>query len=276
MNKKIVFLLIFIVLFLGCLYYINHRTYNIKVVEVNNKYLHFSLDDVHNCLQSLSTTDKESIFNDSTLAILKDWHDRYGIVVSIYCQGPFCINSKYGNELNKNSSWLKFGYHGTKRMKLDIGSFYKQIRDSTGSEAIIDYCPRLDRFNASYLTCMFLKAYGCIGFLSCDDWAFNAKGRKRNYYLSEEQSALLDNNSRAVDPENGLLFIKSDFRLEQIKKRWGNTANCLKYYETSPKQAKELIVFSHEWCFKQYVSQADSIFRWAIDNGYYFDFPINN
>ena len=94
------------------------------------------------------------------------------------------------------------------------------------------------------------------------------------YYLSDEQSNLLDLNNRAFDCDNNLYFIKTDFRLEQIQKRWGSTKQCLEFY-CENKQSEELIVFTQEWNFEEYLSQADSIFLWAIANGYKFDFPMN-
>ena len=258
--------------------YASYRTYPMEIVTLksSNKYLHFSLDDVHDCISRLSHYNKESIFDDSTLHVLKVWHDQYGIVVSLYVQGDFSINSKYAKELIDNGSWLKFGYHGSGRYKLDAWKFYKQIKDSVKTDIIIDKCPRLDYFHANYMTCIILQKFGCIGFLGCDDWSYNADNRGSNYYLSPIQTQILDENSRLLDTDNNLLFIKPDFRLEQIAQRWKNVRGCLKYYSNHPIQADELIIFSHEWAFQNYTSQADSIFTWANKEGYKFDFPMNN
>lgn len=245
-----------------------------KIVEPKSTYLHFSLDDVRGCTARLSTYNNNSVFSDSTLSVLKQWHDKYGICVSLYVQGDFCINSRYANELIANSTWLKFGYHGIGDYKYDMWKFYNQVRDSIGSTQVIDNFPRLDYFHASNLTCKILKHYGCNGFLSCDDWSYNSAKRNTNYYLSDEQSKLLDKNNRMFDIDNNLYFVKTDFRLEQITDRWGTVEKCLNYY-TNNNQSKELIVFSHEWNFRQYESQADSIFQWANEQGMKFDFPMN-
>lgn len=245
------------------------------IEKVDRKYFHFSLDDVSGCTSRLSDYDGRSVFSDSTLSILKAWHDRYGIVVSLYCQGDFSVNSKYAEELIENSSWLKFGYHGIGETGMDMTKFYKQVLDSVGSDVVIDNCPRLNYFHGSFLTCYILKKkYGCNGFLACDDWSYNAGKRQTNYYLSDEQSELLDVSNRLLDTDNNIKFVKTDFRLEQIAQRWHSVRNCLNYYEKTP-QADELIVFSHEWNFKAYVSQADSIFQWVSEHGYDFEFPMN-
>lgn len=132
----------------------------------------------------------------------------------------------------------------------------------------------MDYYHADLLTCRLLQSNGCRGFLTCDDWAFNATQRVSNYYLNANQSELLDSLNRVLDAENGICFVKTDFRLEHINNRWGSVENCLNYYSNST-QSKELIVFSHEWCFTNYLEQADSVFRWASDNGFAFDFPMN-
>lgn len=108
------------------------KEYNTEIKTIQGKYLHFSLDDVQNICYNLQTYDKGTIFSDSTLSALKQWHDKYGIVVSLYIQGNFTINSKYAQELIENSEWLKWGYHGNteKSHKTDMKIFYKQVIDS--------------------------------------------------------------------------------------------------------------------------------------------------
>lgn len=257
---------------------VEEKEYNTEIITIKGKYLHFSLDDVQKTCKNLSKYDKETIFADSTLHILKQWHDKYGIVVSLYVQGDFTINSKYAQELIDNSDWLKWGYHGNtdKPHKTDMQIFYKQIIDSIGSLPVIDMCPRIHYFHADHTTCMNLKDLGCIGFLTCDDWSWNSKKREQNYYLTPSQNETLDRNDRLYDKDNGMYFVKTDFRLEHIAQRWGNVNNLLNYYATKSAENNELIIFSHEWCFNKFKSEADSIFYWATKNGYAFDYPANS
>ena len=170
MSKKLGILsLLFIVV--SC--HLVSKEYNTEIKTIQGKYLHFSLDDVQNICYNLQTDGKGTIFSDSTLSVLKQWHDKYGIVVSLYIQGDFTINSKYAQELIENSEWLKWGYHGNteKSHKTDMKRFYKQVIDSIGSSCIIDKCPRIHYFHADLTSCMELNELGCIGFLTCDDWA---------------------------------------------------------------------------------------------------------
>ena len=256
---------------------VEEKLYSTEITTIKSKYLHFSLDDVQNTCENLSKYDKGTIFADSTLHILKQWHDKYGIVASLYVQGDFTINSKYAQELIENSNWLKWGYHGNtdKVRKTDMQIFYKQIKDSIGSSDVIDKSPRIHYFHADHTTCMALKNLGCSGFLTCDDWSWNSKKRESNYYLTKSQNVILDKNDRLYDADNNIYFIKTDFRLEHIAQRWGDMNNCLNYYSTNDAENKELIIFSHEWCFNSYLDEADYFFSWASNNGYEFDFPEN-
>lgn len=279
MDSKNIFIdVIFLVIFCLLLHnaHVSNKEYDMQVFHTQGKYLHFSLDDVDECMHNLSDGKYESIFHEPVLSILKQWHDKYGIVASLYVQNDFKVNSKYAKELIANSKWLKFGYHGNSEspVKNDMARFYRQVIDSIGSEICLDLCPRIHYFHADHSTCMKLKKLGCKGFLTCDDWSYNSAKRESNYYLSREQSNTLDKNNRLLDTENNIHFIKTDFRLEQIAQRYGSTKNLIAHY-TGNIQANELIVFGHEWNFKDYIPQADSIFTWARQEGFEFDFPMN-
>lgn len=251
------------------------KPHDMVFVDIDTPYIHFSLDDVRECTDRLSSYNGGSVFSDPLLSILKDWHEQYGIVVTLFVQGDFRIDKRYSQELIENSEWLKFGYHGTGpgRFKYDGIKFYKQVFDAIGSDEVVDAFLRLDYYHADRLTCSLLQRYGCRGFLSCDDWSFNSTQRISNYYLKDDQSVMLDSLNRVLDTGNGLFFVKTDFRLEHISERWGSVDNCLHYYADNA-QSKELIVFSHEWCINNYLEQADSVFKWASDNGIAFDFPM--
>lgn len=100
---------------------------------------------------------------------------------------------------------------------------------------------------------------------------------KKYKVLSDEQSTYLDARDRYYDSETQLCIFKTDFRLEQIQQRWSNVKVCLNYYNSAggSMQAFDMIVFSHEWNFMQFASDAETIFAWALDKGYRFDFPMN-
>lgn len=249
------------------------------------------MDDFKDAIYDLVTNGESysNIFDNSTFALLKEWHDKYGIVVSLYLQRTMAdVPKKFASDFINNSSWLKFGYHGNgptwETATYDNGKqwwndFVDGIMTSVGSYDIIDRVPRNDYFHGTKESCKGERDAncGCLGFLGCDDWGYNATVRKNNYYLTDEQSKYLDVRDRYYDYENQLCIFKTDFRLEQIAQRWENVSKCLEYYQSAKgaMQAFDLIVFSHEWNFTNYKEQAEAIFQWAIDNGYRFDYPMN-
>lgn len=257
----------------------------------SNKFFHFSLDDFKDAIADIVTNANtyNSIFDNSTFAKLREWHLKFGITVSLYVQRTMSdIPAKFKNDFIYNKDWMKFGYHGNgeswKTATYENGKrwwndFVNGIMTSIGHYDIIDRVPRNDYFKGTLESCRGERDAncGCLGFLGCDDWSYNKEARETNYYLSDEQSTYLDARDRYYDSETQLCIFKTDFRLEQIQQRWSNVKVCLNYYNSAggAMQAFDMIVFSHEWNFMQFASDAETIFAWALDNGYRFDFPMN-
>lgn len=257
----------------------------------SNKFFHFSLDDFKDAIADIVTNANtyNSIFDNSTFAKLREWHLKFGITVSLYVQRTMSdIPAKFKNDFIYNKDWMKFGYHGNgeswKTATYENGKqwwndFVNGIMTSIGHYDIIDRVPRNDYFKGTLESCRGERDAncGCLGFLGCDDWKYNKEARETNYYLSDEQSTYLDARDRYYDSETQLCIFKTDFRLEQIQQRWSNVKVCLQYYTSAggAMQAFDMIVFSHEWNFMQFASDAETIFAWALDKGYRFDFPMN-
>jgi hypothetical protein len=257
----------------------------------SNKFFHFSLDDFKDAIADIVTNANtyNSIFDNSTFAKLREWHLKFGITVSLYVQRTMSdIPAKFKNDFIYNNDWMKFGYHGNgeswKTATYENGKqwwndFVNGIMTSIGNYDIIDRVPRNDDFKGTLESCRGERDAncGCLGFLGCDDWSYNKEARETNYYLSDEQSTYLDARDRYYDSETQLCIFKTDFRLEQIQQRWSNVKGCLNYYNSAggSMQAFDMIVFSHEWNFMQFASYAETIFAWALDKGYRFDFPMN-
>lgn len=257
----------------------------------SNKFFHFSLDDFKDAIADIVTNANtyNSIFDNSTFAKLREWHLKFGITVSLYVQRTMSdIPAKFKNDFIYNKDWMKFGYHGNgeswKTATYENGKqwwndFVNGIMTSIGHYDIIDRVPRNDYFKGTLESCRGERDAncGCLGFLGCDDWSYNKEARETNYYLSDEQSTYLDARDRYYDSETQLCIFKTDFRLEQIQQRWSNVKVCLNYYTSAggAMQAFDMIVFSHEWNFMQFASDAETIFAWALDKGYRFDFPMN-
>lgn len=268
-------------------------TRHFTVIERKNskKFFHFSLDDFKDAIADIVTNANtyNSIFDNSTFAKLREWHLKFGITVSLYVQRTMSdIPAKFKNDFIYNKDWMKFGYHGNgeswKTATYENGKqwwndFVNGIMTSIGNYDIIDRVPRNDYFKGTLESCRGERDAncGCLGFLGCDDWSYNKEARETNYYLSDEQSTYLDARDRYYDSETQLCIFKTDFRLEQIQQRWRNVKGCLNYYNSAggSMQAFDMIVFSHECNFMQFASDAETIFAWALDKGYRFDFPMN-
>ena len=262
-----------------------------EVRKKPNKMFHFSLDDFKDSIADIvdNKDTYNSIFDNSTFKQLKEWHDKYGIVISLYVQRTLAdIPSKFAPDFINSKDWLKFGFHGDgptwESATYDLGKslwngFVDGVMSSIGSYDIIDRVPRNDYFHGTLNSCKGERDAncGCLGFLGCDDWGYNADVRKNNYYLSSDESVFLDNRDRFIDYANQLTIFKTDFRLEQVAARWTSVDKCLEYYQSAQaaSQAFDLIVFSHEWNFTSYKSIAEKIFSWAKNNGYSFDYPMN-
>ena len=267
------------------------RHFTVMERKNSNKFFHFSLDDFKDAIADIVTNANtyNSIFDNSTFAKLREWHLKFGITVSLYVQRTMSdIPAKFKNDFIYNKDWMKFGYHGNgeswKTATYENGKqwwndFVNGIMTSIGNYDIIDRVPRNDYFKGTLESCRGERDAncGCLGFLGCDDWSYNKEARETNYYLSDEQSTYLDARDRYYDSETQLCIFKTDFRLEQIQQRWRNVKGCLNYYNSAggSMQAFDMIVFSHEWNFMQFASDAETIFAWALDKGYRFDFPMN-
>ena len=245
-----------------------------SVWPVEHSTVHFSVDDVNDIVLSLHDGNKNSIFEDTLLSLLKQWHDSYGIVAGLYVQGPFIVNSHYTDEIIDNSDWLRWGYHGvgSQRRKTGIGSFLRQVRDSIGTTQILDKTVRVDYYHADLLTCLKYRLYGYKAFYTADDWGYNAENRMTNYYLSTSQNNLLEETDILSDAIHDITFIKTDYRAERITPPLlqahiqhiaGNTSN----------KADLLILFTHEIFLKSHSERIDSLFNLLHDAEYHFDFP---
>ena len=256
-----------------------------------NKYIHFSLDDVKGILQNLVENEAtyKSIFEEPKLALLKQWHDAYGMKVSFFVQRTMSdIPAKFKNEFVANKNWMRFGYHGQsnnlananyEQAKTLWNTFVDGLMTSLNDYDLVDRCPRLDYFHCTLEGAKGLRDAKCgiVGLLSCDDWAYNKEVRQTNYYLTDERSTWLDKQDRWVDNENQLTIIKTDFRMEQIISRWGSIANCIADYSSADRagEAFYLEIFSHENVFAQFTTASPTIFEWALKSGYKFEFPMD-
>ena len=267
---------------------------------------HLSFDDVSLSLIDLynNKDNYKSIFDNKFFNMLREFNERYGMVVSCYAYGDSVkfINNTFKNEFFENSNWLKFGFHcksggedysliSNKDAKIHYDTFIDNIYIMCGTPLSVDRMPRLNYFKGSLENLKIFRECKCgiIGCLSADD-------SRDTYYLNSEQKEYLRNNDVLNDYDNGLIFLSTDLRLDwfvdgfttdneydapstDVYNELSNRFKNKKYAD----MYNTLVVFGHEWqvynsnntlnaTFKNYIE--DSL-RFAKDYNFRFDFPMN-
>lgn len=223
----------------------------------NGKKVHLSFDDCYICLKDLSTnnTKYNSIFEHPFFADLKEMHDATGAKFTLYTYeevNDYNISQlpeKYVKELSSNCDWLKIGYHAKNPSiskdsiaiyqifaksytKVDSALISKSIGDAKASSI------RLHFFYATQEEVAFLKENGVKTLLAADD-------NRISYSLLKKENDLLIKEEELV--KNGIRYVSTDLRIERDNLLWGIYSNL---------NDNELVVFTHEWAYRQ------SFIRW--------------
>lgn len=226
------------------------RLSNIKNEE--EKFIHFSIDDVINIFEDIEKHHYDSIFENRTLNYLKKMHDLYGLKVSMNCfyaKGGFNLSmcsEKYKNQYEKNSSWLKFGFHALDgnvdynnlSMKQSIRDFNLVMTNLSRivGEKSIDNVIRIHQYHAKEGFVSFLSKNGVEGLLSPDDERFA-------YYLDSTKSSYIRQFDYYNDKLNCMMFYQTDARLEQVK----SVNEKLTKISNDSLIGRQINIFTHEW-----------------------------
>lgn len=282
------------------------KNFNVDNNCITNNYIHMSFDDVSTCITDIiSNKDKyTSIFDNVFLNFIKQLHNKYGTVFSLYL---YNINNllnfpdKFKDDFIKSNKWLKFGLHakdsGTnygnataQQGKDDWNLFITQMYRISGGYGSIDRIPRLHTFAGSKqcLTAMRDCDCGALGFLSADD-------SRNTYYLNSTQKEYLRTHDKLEDIENGLIFFSTDLRLDWFNSGFSSDNQYNKPVKNTPYEElvyrygqpmmgdcyHSLIIFTHEWeiyggsGLNSKKSRVEDVCKFGVDYGYSFDFPQN-
>lgn len=218
----------------------------------NNKTIHFSIDDCIEIFNDLTLNEKKykSIFNNKLLNLLRKYHKKYDMKISLYCfyeNNDFSIKKcteKFRQEFVENSDWLSFSFHQYSQ-KIDLNkmeisdfkskykSFIEEMNRIVGLKSL-NSTTRIDKFICDKEKMEFLNnnnIYVINTFLTADSYD------RPNYYLSKKENNLLKNHKKYVDKENRIKFIETTCRLENIEYRKINSIF----------NNKNITVFTHEW-----------------------------
>lgn len=305
-RKRLLVVISFIVLFfiIALLFLKNQSKYSIEQLEIldvdkevkieelkggmidSQKFMHLSLDDFIDTLSDITKNDYNSIFENETFSYLKQLHDEYGVVFSLYTFyesenfNLSLVTDKYSSEFIENSDWLKFGFHSynsstnyedvsVEKAANDYSSVVDELIRITGSAESIDSFVRLHFFAGSLnnVNAMAESSNGIKGLLGADD-------ERRSYYLNDKANSYLYKYDYYKD--KNLDFLKTDLRLENIE----DIDSTLDEIKQDPKYQNTndiMIVFTHEQHLNKPEIQEKllKIIKFAKENGYVFDFPMN-
>lgn len=242
---KLLGLFIIISCLFGTLFTFNYVSEIASIKDI--KYVNFSIDDSIQVFKNLYENDYNSIFDEPTFSYLKYLHDKYGAKFNLYVFyeiDNFSLNqldSKYKNEFEQNSEWLKFGFHGLNPdsdysdndIKYDYDLTITSLKNVVGEKSLTNVI-RLSFFKGSQNNLNYLRNsnYPIIGFFAADT------DDREDYYLNSEQNIELFNKDIYYDKENDLYFYNTDLRIENI-------SFSIKKYQVF--QDDYLVIFTHEF-----------------------------
>lgn len=238
--------------------------------------LHFSIDDTIKLFVDLTDNQDtySSIFDNETLRVFKDLHERYGARFTFYCyyqQGDFNLSmvpDRFRSDFVANSDWLRFGYHvmdpGTDLADIsakDITREYQitvaELNRITGSVATV---LRLSSFHGNREAVQALSEHGVSALLTADD-------DRQSYYLDADHSRYIADHDIYID--DVMTFISTDLRLDRLQ-GFEVLLNLL-WVAFDDRQNGIMVVFTHEWLLDQAIySKIEMLCRFAMKYHYYF------
>ena len=244
---------------------------------LEQKKVHLSFDDVFEVLQDLQVNQDhyDSVFDNPLLNRLKDMHHEYGAKFTLYVYEKnqdfnydiSHMTSKFRDELNTNSNWLKFGFHSIEPntsfdSSLSIEEFiesYNRVHNEiirfAGEESVAKVL-RLNYFRGSDDKVEYLTSQGITGLLCADD-------DRISYNLSDAMQNELKVNGTLH--YKGMNYYNTSLRLDKLD----NVVNDL----TNMMEEETLVLFAHEWALSDdKLNQLELALKWLVKNKYTFTF----
>jgi len=253
--------------------------------------VHLSVDDVISSLHDLSTRPYASLWDQPFFAFLKRMNDVWGAAFSLYVFHSTpdwdlsLMNTRYRDEFQAASGWLKLGFHAfgadtrydgsgaTAQEALDhYRATVRAIRAFAGDEAV-DTFPRAHRFEGTLAMARAWRdvdGFGIRGLLSADD-------DRVSYYHTRRQRDALLKVGRLCDGAEGMCFVRTDLRLENEADPAGALAAMVHDGASSGAQQGMVCVFTHEQHFDSAMEgKINAVCRWAVSSGFAFGFPADH
>lgn len=197
-------------------------------MNVVNKKIHFSVDDTFGCFKWLNRNSESvnEIFSSNTFCYAKFIYEIFGIGTTFYCmytdgmESLDMIDSKWSEQFQKYSAWMKFGFHGyddgSNYNMASMGRFaddYEKVKNAlkniTGGGKCFADTLRLHCFGGNETIAAYLKKDGINNLLCADD-------DRGSYGLPKEAEACLKRTGTFLDVHTGMRYIATNLRLENI------------------------------------------------------------
>ena len=249
-GKKIIFSLISIIVALIAIFSVYIYVSVPIPSNSQNKIVQISFDDVYLCIKDLKDTLRyTSVFQQPFFKSLKELHDVYGAVFSLYVYEKadnFVITEvpdKFRNEFIENSEWLKFGYHAIeprfdkKEQSLEFERSFLNVRKS-----ILHWAGK-----SSLAPCL----------------------RLHYYFADDSMIAILKKYARRAYIYDSIYYHKTDIRIERME--------CFPLELLNYQNKDTITLFSHEWAMNGHRNILNRIklrqsIKWLAKNNYKFTF----
>ncbi len=220
----------------------------------NIDYMHLSFDDGYKCFDNLAANDYDSLFDEPFFGWMKEMHDEYGAVFSVYSfnenLAAFAASenaTKYQAEFQAAKDWLKIGLHSPANNQninfsaedKDTATDYStteagfeewttmltSVMTITGDKGCIDLFPRLHNFAGCENAINGMIAAGRkfaentpdetdTAADYCPVGFLGADDTRISYYMDSTTSQWLFANDHITDSGKDLTFVATDIRAE--------------------------------------------------------------
>ena len=229
--------------------------------------IHFSIDDIIGCFRYITNNNVESIFDTRFFCNLKEWHDKYGLKVTLYIfenDGKnFHINmlpDKYRNEISNNATWIQLMYHGPNTLEhLNETEFNQCFKKeylsfcNVFNKYLFTDIVRLHCWNGNSEVLRLLTSDDSISTFLCPEVG---KQVSSFYDLTEEECTLVYDK---MVQKNGRLYIRTDIRYDNLE-----NINVLK---DLLRKSKTIVIYGHEWCFNSKLNIIEEMIKEISQNG---------
>lgn len=251
--------------------------------------LHFSVDDVISVFVDLhfNRDEYDSLFDQPTLAFLRDMHEQYGMVTTLYCfyesyDGGFDLSQctdRYADEFAQNADWLRVAFHArapeTFFSEISVKEAARDYRDMNKALAricgagSIDTVARLHWWDADEAQLTALADEGLRGLLA------GRRATDGNYHLPEKDVEALFEEDFLPGPQ-GLFYTPTDLWLEDEANVADSLAALLEPGAPGTKSGM-VVAFTHEYAMGDPDMHAmiEQCAKTAVENGWGFAFPLD-